>query len=106
MGVRKELGFVNYFLGGNINSVSDDEAAVNPALRNIVWNLQTTDLDEGQKIREFVPNDVTGVCYNHHHYRLEPDWHNVCWGSHYVRLSELKEVYDPDAWLHCWHCVG
>jgi len=29
MGIRNGLGFVNYFLGGNINSDSDDETAVN-----------------------------------------------------------------------------
>ncbi len=84
---------------------SKDETAVNPAVRQSSWNLMSIDHIASHKIREFVPNDVTGVCYNHH-YRLEPDWQNACWGSQYSKLSELKSVYDPGARLNCWHCVG
>mmetsp|Transcript_335 Transcript_335/g.446 ORF Transcript_335/g.446 Transcript_335/m.446 type:complete len:184 (+) Transcript_335:516-1067(+) len=105
LSTRNNLGTINYFLGGMINEVPEDETSVHPAVRNSAWNLLSIDSDTTLKIRDFVPNDVTGVCYNHH-YRLEPDWHNACWGAHHSKLSELKSLYDPEARLNCWHCVG
>jgi len=103
--IRTAITGVNYFLGGNINSVSADSTAVHPALRSSAWSLITVVPDAAQAIREFIPNEETGVCYNHH-YRLEPDWRNACWGANYGRLSELKTRYDPIGLLGCWHCVG
>jgi hypothetical protein len=103
--VASQLGFVNYFLGGNINNVSAEDTSVHPALRKAIWSVFTNDMTAAQKIREFVPNTETGVCYNHHN-AWEPDWRNACWGSHYDRLDEIKELYDPNHVLNCWHCVG
>ena len=106
MDVRNQLGPINYFLGGNIHTLfSANDTAIHPANRNAIWNIVTFDPVVGQKIREFIPNNVTGVGYNHH-YRLEPDWHNACWGSHYERLLELKTEFDHKGILNCWHCVG
>ncbi|CAE6541699.1 unnamed protein product [Rhizoctonia solani] len=36
----------------------------------------------------------------------EPNWEASFWGSNYDRLHELKQKFDPDALLDCWHCVG
>ena len=99
------LGFVNYFLGGKINEVDTDETAVNPFLRSTIWSVFTNDDRSGQTVREFVTNDETGVCYNHH-YGLEPDWRRACFGSHYDTLKSLQEKFDSDKLLNCWHCVG
>jgi len=103
--VGPNLLTTNYFLGGKINDVGINETAVHPALRNGIWNIFTYGDRGAQKVREFIPNSVTGVCYNHH-YSLEPDWRNACWGSNYARLYQLKRVYDPKNMFNCWHCVG
>ncbi|KAH7335069.1 FAD-binding domain-containing protein [Rhizoctonia solani] len=36
----------------------------------------------------------------------EPEASISFWGSNYPALSAIKENYDPDALLDCWHCVG
>ncbi|KAJ7634766.1 FAD-binding domain-containing protein [Roridomyces roridus] len=36
----------------------------------------------------------------------EPNHEVSFWGTHYPRLLEIKQKYDPDNLLMCWHCVG
>ena len=36
----------------------------------------------------------------------EPNWQQSFWGTHYPRLLEIKQKYDPDGFLTCHHCVG
>jgi len=72
------LGGVNYFLGGAINNVSATATSVHPAMRKAVWSVYTLGTSANQKVRDFLPNSVTGVDFNHHHV-LEPDWRNACW---------------------------
>ncbi|KJA24252.1 hypothetical protein HYPSUDRAFT_214704 [Hypholoma sublateritium FD-334 SS-4] len=36
----------------------------------------------------------------------EPNWQESFWGEHYPRLLDIKEKYDPNHLLDCWHCVG
>ncbi|EAU86306.2 FAD binding domain-containing protein [Coprinopsis cinerea okayama7 len=36
----------------------------------------------------------------------EPNWQESFWGEHYNRLLQIKNKYDPDRLLDCWHCVG
>ncbi|KAJ7728408.1 FAD-binding domain-containing protein [Mycena maculata] len=36
----------------------------------------------------------------------EPNHEVSFWGTHYPRLLEIKQKYDPDNLLTCWHCVG
>ncbi|KAJ7512638.1 FAD-binding domain-containing protein [Mycena galericulata] len=36
----------------------------------------------------------------------EPNHEVSFWGTHYPRLLEIKQKYDPDSLLMCWHCVG
>ncbi|KAF8660909.1 hypothetical protein AX16_001537 [Volvariella volvacea WC 439] len=36
----------------------------------------------------------------------EPNWQESFWGSNYDELLEIKQKYDPDHLLDCWHCVG
>jgi len=99
------LGPWNYFLGGKMNDVPEDATAVHPAMRNAIWHLHTSNQKSGQMVREFIPNTVTGVCFNHHN-QWEPDWRNACWGDNHHRLSILKEKFDPDHRFNCWHCIG
>ena len=74
--VAPYLGYVNYYLGGNINEVGVDETSVHPALRSSIWSLFTINEVANQRVRDLLSNDITGVCYNHHN-SLEPDWRNV-----------------------------
>mmetsp|Transcript_18542 Transcript_18542/g.21403 ORF Transcript_18542/g.21403 Transcript_18542/m.21403 type:complete len:684 (-) Transcript_18542:29-2080(-) len=103
--VETSLNNIHYFLGGNINSVPTNETSVHPALRSSVWNVITTGGEVSQMVRDFIPNEVTGVCYNHHNV-LEPEWRDACWGNNYLKLSELKSEFDPSHRFNCWHCVG
>jgi len=96
---------LNYFLGGNIMNVPENETSVHPALRRSIWSVFNTGKDDAAKVRSFIPNDVTGICYNHHN-PLEPDWSNASWGNNYNRLSKIKEELDSNKVLNCWHCVG
>ena len=95
---------LNYFLGGNIN-IDDNSTSVHSAMRNSVWNVITLNRVDNDKVRAFVPNDVTGICYNHHS-PLEPDWRNASWGDNYDVLNAIKDKYDPNHYFNCWHCVG
>ncbi|KAJ7359197.1 FAD-binding domain-containing protein [Mycena albidolilacea] len=36
----------------------------------------------------------------------EPNHEVSFWGTHYPRLLKIKQKYDPDNLLSCWHCVG
>lgn len=105
LALASKLGPVNYFLGGKIREVAENATAMHPAARRALWMVTTTDEASAQRVRDFLPNDVTGVCYNHHSV-VEPDWRNACWGSNYGRLEELKEQYDPAHRFNGWHLVG
>ncbi len=95
---------LNYFLGGKIN-VDDNSTSVHSAVRNSIWNVFTFDRKDSELVRSFIPNNVSGICYNHHN-PLEPDWRNASWGNNYEILNTIKEKYDPDHYFNCWHCVG
>jgi len=102
---RDGIGGINYFLGGKIGDVGDEDTSVHPALRKAAWNLF---VNPGgvEKMYEFLPNTITGACFNHHS-PVEPDWKDALWGdSQYGKLLELKGKYDPDGVFNCWHCVG
>jgi hypothetical protein len=99
------LQSINYFLGGKINDVDVDSMALHPAHRRAIWSVFTYGDDARDRLASFIPNNVTGVCFNHHS-PSEPDWRNACWGPHYARLEELKNKYDPNRVFNCWHCPG
>jgi len=67
-----ELSPINYFLGGNMQSIPTDDSAVNPAMQKALFNVATFSSAGAQKVRESYPNNVTGVCFNHHS-GAEPD---------------------------------
>jgi len=103
--VDSSFGFSNYFLGGKINSVKASETAVHPSMRESIYSVFSKGDMASEYIREFLPNTMTGVCYNYHNV-LEPDWRNACWDSQYDSLDQVKKEYDPNNRLDCWHCVG
>ncbi|TFK67439.1 FAD-binding domain-containing protein [Pluteus cervinus] len=36
----------------------------------------------------------------------EPNYQEAFWGDNYAELLQIKNKYDPDHLLDCWHCVG
>lgn len=103
--LKGSLSEVNYFLGGAMTKVPTNETAVHPAMRQAIWALHTANEEGSNAVREFIPNNVTGVSFNHHS-TVEPDWRNACWGTNYERLEGIKEMYDPEHRFNCWHGVG
>ena len=99
------LGPVNYFLGGKINDMDEDSMALNPAYRRAIWSVFAITDEARDQLTSIIPNNVAGVYFDHHS-PSEPDWRNACWGPHYARLEELKNKYDPNRVLNCWHCPG
>jgi hypothetical protein len=46
-----------------------------------------------------------GTYGNEADYSLE-HWEQELWGSHYAKLLEINQKYDPDNIFNCHHCVG
>lgn len=82
-----------------MRDVEDNATSVHPAMRRVIYSLITSG-SSSARVREFLPNAVTGVCFNHHD-PAEPDWRAALWGSNYDRLLELKKKYDPDGRFNC-----
>jgi hypothetical protein len=55
-----------YFLGGAKQSVPSYDTAMHPAALKAVFNLGTSASAGAQKVRDAYPNNITGVCFNHH----------------------------------------
>ena len=101
-----DMGYVvGYYLGGNSGHVATDATAMHPAARSAIFSIFSMTDETHALVRATLPNNITGVCYNHHA-ALEPDWRNASWGDNYDRLLAAKKVYDPENRLNCWHCVG
>ena len=79
LSVNRELGFVHYFLGGAVSDVTESETAVSPALRGAIWNVCPGGEQGGQKVRDFIPPDLYGACFNHHS-PTEVNWRESLWG--------------------------
>ncbi|CCO32288.1 hypothetical protein BN14_06344 [Rhizoctonia solani AG-1 IB] len=54
-------------------------------------------------LRKLTPG---GGAYQNEADVYEPDFTQTFWGSNYAKLLEIKNKYDPDGLLDCWHCVG
>ena len=78
---------------------------MHPAARSAIFSIMSLTDETHALVRAALPNNITGVCYNHHA-ALEPDWRNASWGDNYDRLLAAKKVYDPENRLNYWHCVG
>ncbi|KAF8876325.1 hypothetical protein BD779DRAFT_1560650 [Infundibulicybe gibba] len=99
----------------------DNGTSVTPAWRNAVWHTtasnvwnfdttmaERTSLYQGLEkvmnpIRKLTPG--SGAYVNEADV-YEPDFQNSFWGSNYPRLLQIKQKYDPEGLLDCWHCVG
>eukprot|EP01062_Namystynia_karyoxenos_P019979 TRINITY_DN17559_c0_g1_i1.p1 TRINITY_DN17559_c0_g1~~TRINITY_DN17559_c0_g1_i1.p1 ORF type:complete len:641 (+),score=170.45 TRINITY_DN17559_c0_g1_i1:83-1924(+) len=98
----------NYILGGAVSDVAEDATAVHPAMRRAIWQIETLKAGQAglnmiQKLRDDVPGSAAGL--NHAH-KAEPQWQTAFWGPQLARLEAIKERYDPEGRLNCYHCIG
>eukprot|EP00026_Physarum_polycephalum_P005899 Phypoly_transcript_05938.p1 GENE.Phypoly_transcript_05938~~Phypoly_transcript_05938.p1 ORF type:complete len:363 (+),score=46.79 Phypoly_transcript_05938:750-1838(+) len=107
--------------GGQVNQKDPDSVAANPAWRKAVWHAltsavwtDTTPYEQQLIIRanntarvqylsDLAPN--SGAYFNEMD-RDEPNWQQVAFGDHYLRLWLTKKVWDPTDLFLCHHCVG
>ncbi|KAF8517612.1 hypothetical protein JB92DRAFT_2905024 [Gautieria morchelliformis] len=97
------------------------ETAVNPAWRTSIIHVTTVARWNWNATRTQVHRQYDAVTRAIEHLRritgkgaayvneadvYEKDHEEVFWGEHYARLMEIKNKYDPDRLLDCWHCVG
>lgn len=54
-------------------------------------------------LKELTPD---GGAYSNEANVYEGDHTREFWGSNYPRLLSIKQKYDPEGLLDCWHCVG
>ncbi|KAF8887427.1 FAD-binding domain-containing protein [Mucidula mucida] len=76
---------------------TEGATSVTPAWRDALWHNAT------QPMRDLTPDSGA---YLNEAFIYEPDFETTFWGDNYPRLLSIKEKYDPDGLLDCWHCVG
>ncbi|KAL4251099.1 oxygen-dependent FAD-linked oxidoreductase family protein [Abortiporus biennis] len=99
---------------------ADGQTSVTESWRDSVWHVATevtwnwdTTLDEKKdaflkasqsvaKLRTITPD----AAYQNEADVYEPNHTVSFWGSHYHQLLKIKQKYDPDHLLDCWHCIG
>ncbi|KZT64785.1 FAD-binding domain-containing protein [Daedalea quercina L-15889] len=101
--------------GGAVAEVDPDSAAVTPAFRRTISDIETfltfetdntttaatfqqqmTEVhDQYAPLRELAPAPYGGQYYNEPDL-LETDWQIAFWGSHYDRLLAIKQEIDPN----------
>lgn len=95
-----------YWLGGAVNDIPAGVHPVHPAMRTVIWAISTTSKTGERRLREYLPNNISGCSFNHQG-MSEPGWRSSLWGDdNYKRLLGIKNRYDPNRRLNCWHCVG
>ncbi|CAE6438450.1 unnamed protein product [Rhizoctonia solani] len=105
----------------DVKKTQQGESSVTPAWRDAVWHALVDvewPWDGGvnqakatykkasyamDPLRKLTPG---GGAYQNEADVYEPDFTRSFWGFNYARLLGIKQKYDPDGLLDCWHCVG
>jgi hypothetical protein len=96
----------SYWLGGAVNDVPAGHTAVHPVMRSTIWAISTSEVDSNRVVRDYLPDGISGSSFNHQG-ASELNWRVSLWGEeNYKRLLGIKNRYDPNRRLNCWHCVG
>lgn len=103
------------------NPDNNHSVSAHPAWRNTLWHVihvgewlaplepeaeaKTAQafLDILDPLKKLSPGG--GAYFNEAHY-LEPEWQDVYFGTHYPKLLDVKNKYDPTHVFDCWRCVG
>ncbi|GAB1527167.1 hypothetical protein RhiTH_010342 [Rhizoctonia solani] len=104
-----------------VPNTEQGKTSVTPAWRGAVWHAIASSswgYDAGPDVakqayvrvnsamnplRAITPN--SGAYHNEADV-YEPNTSQSFWGSNYPALYAIKQKYDPDKLLDCWHCVG
>ncbi|CAE6373509.1 unnamed protein product [Rhizoctonia solani] len=105
----------------DVKKTQQGESSVTPAWRDAVWHglvdvewpwnggadQAKATYDKASyamdPLRKLTPG---GGAYQNEADVYEPDVTHSFWGSNYPKLLAIKNKYDPDGLLDCWHCVG
>ncbi|KAJ1306336.1 hypothetical protein OPQ81_011032 [Rhizoctonia solani] len=118
-------GSVSYYMttpfSYQVPNTEQGKTSLTPAWRGAVWHaLASTawDFNAGtdaakqayikvnsamNPLRALTPG---GGAYQNEADVYEPNASQSFWGSNYAALYGIKQKYDPDKLLDCWHCVG
>ncbi|CAE6471603.1 hypothetical protein ACGC1H_005317 [Rhizoctonia solani] len=118
-------GSVSYYMttpfSYQVPNTEQGKTSVTPAWRGAVWHAIVSarwDYDSGpdaakaayvkansamNPLRALTPG---GGAYQNEADVYEPNTSASFWGSNYAALYAIKQKYDPDGLLDCWHCVG
>ncbi|CEL58396.1 hypothetical protein RSOLAG1IB_08503 [Rhizoctonia solani AG-1 IB] len=123
--ITRSSGTASFFLTTpflyDVEKTQQGESSVTPAWRDAVWhalagakwpwdgsvNQAKAAYEKASyaidPLRKLTPG---GGAYQNEADVYEPDFTQSFWGSNYAKLLEIKNKYDPDGLLDCWHCVG
>ncbi|CAE6433155.1 unnamed protein product, partial [Rhizoctonia solani] len=105
----------------DVKNTQQGESSATPAWRDAVWHALVDvewpwdgSVSEAKAtyekasyamdpLRKLTPG---GGAYQNEADVYEPDFTQSFWGSNYAKLLQVKNKYDPDGLLDCWHCVG
>jgi len=98
-----------------------EDVSYTPAWRDTIWHVVTgffwnynTDVATVKKLYQASSAAIQPVrdltpgsgAYHAEADVHEPDHEASFWGSNHARLLQIKQKYDPNGLLDCWHCVG
>ncbi|KAF9053278.1 FAD-binding domain-containing protein [Panaeolus papilionaceus] len=105
----------------NFKGTSIADTSVHPSWRDVLyqvilvntwgWNESLADrkaayassTQAADILRKATPE---GFAYHNEADIHEPNHQTSFWGKNYKRLEQIKNKYDPQGLLDCWHCVG
>ncbi|KAJ7651928.1 FAD-binding domain-containing protein [Mycena rosella] len=74
------------------------------------WNATATEKRAGYQFASRAMDNLRNItpdaAYSNEADVYEPNYQVSFWGSHYERLLQVKQTYDPRHLLDCWQCVG
>ncbi|KAJ7754480.1 FAD-binding domain-containing protein [Mycena metata] len=102
------------------NVPDDGSTSVTPAWRTAIWHVVAEGGWDGAMPVADEQAAYTGISGAANYLRAitpdaayqneadvhEPNHEVSFWGTNYPRLLQIKQKYDPDNLLECWHCVG
>ncbi|KAF8157764.1 FAD-binding domain-containing protein [Mycena galopus ATCC 62051] len=100
--------------------ISLGPASVTPAWRNSLWHVVANQwfFNTPPDLQTEIYQNLSAIidplraispasgAYQNEADLFEPNFPESFWGDNYDRLLQIKNKYDPEHVLDCWHCVG
>ncbi|TFK52652.1 FAD binding domain-containing protein [Heliocybe sulcata] len=98
----------------------DGSTSVTPAWRDSIyhitlistWNWNATEVQKKEQYQlasraiSYLRDITPDAAYSNEADVYEPNHEVAFWGDNYDKLLQIKQKYDPEQLLDCWHCVG